>query len=260
MASYAPVAPIQILEEMRKQNVLGTYHLLLAHHVLEYPERFAELFNNHKQSTIIMDNSIVELGASENDSKVLEAVKAIQARAASPHWIIPVLTDVMGDGAATRDAATTSYKWWKENAPEWPLMVVTQGSEWEDFTATVDYFLLSGKFPGIEYVGVPRVLVEAIGSRQLAVQYIEAVRPDIATHLLGFSNDVTDDVICANLPGVEGIDSAVPLRYTYQLPEGVSKLYTPSIAIPARPKDWFENGTFTNDDYINLANARKWVA
>ena len=75
---------------------------------------------------------------------------------------------------------------------------------------------------------------------------------------MGFSDDVTDDIICANLPGVEGIDSAVPLRYAYSSPE--DPLYTPTKEIPARPQEWFNEGTFTQPDITNLHNIRKWVA
>jgi hypothetical protein len=69
---------------------------------------------------------------------------------------------------------------------------------------------------------------------------------------------VTDDVICAQHPSVEGIDSAVPIRFGYNL-EG-DKIYTPSKEIPARPKDWFEKGEYDDSVFTNLYNIRKWVA
>lgn len=260
MALFAPVAPIQILESLKLNSVLGSYHLLLAHHVLEQPERFKTLFDGMPACTIIMDNSIVELGDAASDEKVLEAINCIQTRPGSPHWFIPVLTDVMGDGEATREKAAASYQWWRENAPGWPLMVVAQGNNWEDFTKTVDHFLIGDKYPKIEYVGVPRVLVKTLGSRYRALQYIEAVRPSINVHLLGFSDDVTDDVVCANHPSVEGIDSAVPLRYSYSVSGGSSPLYTPSSEIPPRPADWFEKGEIDEHVLRNLHNIRSWCA
>lgn len=266
MAQFAPVAPIQVLEEMRKQNVLGTYHLLLAHHVREHPERFRELFYGYDRSTIIMDNSLVELGTSNTDALVLEAVQAIQQSPSDPHWIIPVLTDVMGDGPATREAATRSYEWWNTNAPTWPLMVVLQGNDWEDFCKTADYFLAdrNNKFPNIRYVGIPRILTGSIGSRQTAIAYVDAIAPDISVHLLGFSDDVVDDVISSNMSSVEGIDSAVPLRYAYSVGKdgdlNESLLYYPTAEIPPRPAEWFDEGFFSDADYTNLYNVRKWVA
>jgi hypothetical protein len=59
--------------------------------------------------------------------------------------------------------------------------------------------------------------------------------------------------------GIEGIDSAVPIRYTYS--EGdEGRLYKPTSTIPARPKDWFENGNLDDDTLINLREARRWFA
>lgn len=258
MAQYAPVAPIQILEAMKEDKLLGTYHLLLTHHILEYPDRFRELFADQKKCTIIVDNSVVELGDAASDEKVLEACNILKSGTAD-NWIIPVLTDVMGDGAATREATTESYEWWEDHAPEYPLMAVCQGETWEEYVRTVDHFFLSELYPNIAYAGIPRILVKQLGTRQLALQYFDAVAPSTAVHLLGFSDDVTDDIICSNMRHiVEGIDSAVPLRYAHSFPD--SPLYTPSCDIPPRPADWFEKGEFSQDDVKNLFNIRKWVA
>ncbi len=262
MAQFAPVAPIQILEKMKEERVLGKYHLLLTHHILEHPERFKELFADLKQCTIIVDNSIVELGDAATDDKVLEACKVLQESSNSPNYIIPVLKDVMNDGPATREAATASCNWWLENAPTYNPMVVIQGETWREFTKTADHFLSnSDLFPNIEYAGIPRVLVSHQDTRQKAIQYITALSPMTNIHLLGFSDDVTDDIICANDPNVEGIDSAVPIRYSFSATGGdTDKLYTPSAKLPPRPADWFEKGEFTVDDEVNLYNIRKWVA
>ena len=261
MARFAPVAPIQILEKMKQQKMLGTYHLLLTHHILEYPDRFHELFRDVSGATIIVDNSVVELGDAASDQKVYEACKAVQLSSRRPNWITPVLTDVMNDGPATREVATESYLWWVNNAEEeYPLMVVLQGQSWEQFCRTADYFLADpAKFPQIEYVGIPRVLVSHQGTRQRAIQYVQALNPMASIHLLGFSDNVTDDIICSNMPDVEGIDSAVPLRYAYSAKEG-QEYYTPTSEIPPRPEDWFEKGNFTVVDEGNLHNIRKWVA
>jgi hypothetical protein len=265
MAEFAPVAPIQILEGMKEAGCLGQYHLLLAHHVLEEPDRFIDLFQDHPLSTIFMDNSIVELGDAASDDKVLEACQIIAAArpksfgsAYEKHWIYPVLTDVMGDGPATIYASAKSYGWWRTNAPDFPLCVVLQGSDWKTFTETVDFFLATPRFrEGLGYVGIPRVLVQHLGTRQLAVQYVDAIAPDINIHLLGFSDDVVDDVICSNMAAVQGIDSAVPIRYSYS---GGTGLYSPTSTIPPRPADWFEKGEYDKSIWDNLEAIRRWVA
>lgn len=257
MARFAPVAPIQILEGMKEAKCLGNYQLLLTHHVLEEPDRFRELFNGDSTQTIFMDNSVVELGDAVSNEKVKEACDIIRNDGNGPEWVYPVLMDVMADGPATIEASTESYEWWDKYGPDYHPMVVLQGNDWKTFTATCDYFLLNSGFSRITYVGIPRVLVDHLGTRQLAVQYVDALRPDINVHLLGFSNDVTDDIICCNLIAVEGIDSAVPVRYAYSGGDG---LYTPTSSIPARPADWFEKGTYDRSIWDNVEAMRRWVA
>lgn len=260
MARFAPVAPIQILEEMGKNNVLDNYHLLLTHHVLEYPERFRNLFGSGKyQNTIIMDNSVVELGDAVSDDKVYEAAEIVRGLNGSSitNWVYPVLIDVMADGPATRQASAASWSWWRENHPDYSPMAVLQGNDWKSFTETADFFLLNPDFKGLENVGIPRILVDHLGTRQLAIQYVDAIKPDVNVHLLGFSNDVTDDVICCQHPSVAGIDSAVPVRYAYSVPGG---RYTPSSAIPPRPDDWFERGEYDKTVADNVLAVRQWVA
>ena len=261
MTEFAPVAPIQILEGMKAAGVQGTYHLLLTHHVLEHPQRFHDLFADlPSQCTIIMDNSVVELGDAVSDEKVKQACDVIapaRTNKGALHWIYPVLIDVMADGPKTRETSTESWNWWRAAGQEYSPMVVLQGNDWKSFTQTADYFLLNDQFGRIENVGIPRVLVEHLGTRQLAIQYVDAIRPDINVHLLGFSDDVTDDVICCNLPSVRGIDSAVPVRFSYSVPTGI---YTPSADIPPRPADWFEKGKYDPTIAKNLSNIRQWVS
>lgn len=263
MAKFAPVAPIQILEGMKEAGCLGDCHLLLTHHVIEEPDRFIELFDGETMNTIYMDNSVVELGGAVTDEKVLEACQIIAA--AKPqafggqyqsHWIYPVLTDVIGDGPATILASEKSYDWWRENAPEFAPMVLLQGNDWESFTKTADFFLTNPKFRDLAYAGIPRVLTEYLGTRQLAVQYVDALAPDINLHLFGFSDDVTDDIICSNMAAVQSIDSAVPIRYPYSAHDG---LYTPTSVIPPRPADWFEKGEYSQAIWTNLEAIRRWI-
>lgn len=254
MAQFAPVAPIQILEGLQDAEALGGYHLLLTHHVLEAKERFIDLFKNTRYTTVIMDNSLVELGDAENDSLVFEATQAL--RETSTCQVIPVIADVMGSGVETRRVATTSYQWWQTTAPEIDTMVVLQGSDWDDFCKSVDYFLASSEF-SFQYVGIPRILTDKIGSRQQAIKYVNAIAPHVNIHLLGFSNNVVDDIICSQSPDVMGIDTAVPLRYSFSVDGGK---YTPTSEIPPRPANWFEAGQLDEATLINLANIRKWVA
>ncbi|MEB3089950.1 hypothetical protein, partial [Parvimonas sp. M20] len=85
MASFAPVAPIQILESLYNYgyDAFGEYHLLLAHHIMEEPERFKALFERISGDmsvfpTVIIDNSLVELGEAVALDMVRDAAAIIK--------------------------------------------------------------------------------------------------------------------------------------------------------------------------------------
>jgi len=83
MPKFAPVAPIQVLEGLwaAGPECFGNYHLLLAHHTVEHKTRFTALFKAIAEAdhvcTIIMDNSIVELGDAVGPEMVAEAVACV---------------------------------------------------------------------------------------------------------------------------------------------------------------------------------------
>ena len=62
-------------------------------------------------------------------------------------------------------------------------------------------------------ISIPRALVNILGSRR---EPIEALQNngfrDVPIHLLGFSCNYHDDIYCARLEGIIGIDSATPIR------------------------------------------------
>lgn len=256
---FAPVAPIQVLQALKEhgREFLGNYHLLLTHHILEHKEEFAALFSDGGY-TLIVDNSIVELGAAAIDAAVFEACETVVGTH-SKNWVVPVLADVMGNSPSTIQYASQSYTWWDERLKDntqkawnYPLMVVLQGNSWEAFCATADYFLATDMFPRIEWVGIPRILVQHLGTRTKAIEYVKALAPSVSIHLLGFSDDATDDAVCANIHGVMGIDSAVPLR--------TDGHFTPSAVIGPRPENWFDTAQLDNQMLKNLANARVWFS
>jgi hypothetical protein len=243
MARFAPGAPIQVLEQMYEHDpkVFGEYHLLLAHHTVEYVERFRKLFNRIAADgvihpMVIMDNSVVECGGYVDFNMMQEAVAAVQE---AGHDVIPVLPDVMGKGQETREATLEAYGHWEKNIPCAGFMAVCQGEDWSDYTSSVALFSNRGRFPLMEYLGVPRILVGKFGSRlratRFALRYAEG--SDIQVHLLGYSDDTLDDFICSSIEGVQGIDSAVPLRVPTRFRFGEED--------GKRPADWFEKAQMT---------------
>jgi hypothetical protein len=257
--NFAPVAPIQILEEMFAQSprlLFGDYHLFLAHHTVPHAGRFKDLvdkFHHHWNAnpvTIIMDNSLVECGMSVSLELVRDATFAVTSEATT---VIPVLPDVMGNGAATCDAVDAAYEEWVEAMPRHNFMVVLQGATWMDFVRTANHLLLDkkAKYSKIQWVGIPRKLVEKVGTRQKCIEYVKMIAPWVDIHLLGFSDDMLDDFHCARIPGVRGIDSAVPVR--------VNDLLLPTDVPEPRDPEWMETGRLNPIAQANITNVRNWI-
>lgn len=256
-AEFGPVAPIQILEGLYNYGpqMFGAYHLLLAHHTIEKEEEFRALFKRIDQEkhfgdgelTIIMDNSIVELGDAVSAATVAHAVSIIEDSCECAR-IYPVLPDVMGDGEATRIAIRDSYDQWTRIVGGHGFMAVCQGETLDDFRETLE-LVTSSEYPEITWVGVPRILVPQIGSRWQATH--DAIATDKCVHLLGFSDDMEDDFACARLEGVSGIDSAVPLR--------CPDVFTPYITTEKRDPNWFNDAVVTPHMISNLTEARRYI-
>lgn len=66
--------------------------------------------------------------------------------------------------------------------------------------------------PRVRALSAPRIATATLGSRMEVVMNIHRSYPTHFLHLLGFSDNVLDDICCARVPGVSGIDSAVPIR------------------------------------------------
>lgn len=273
-AAFGPVAPIHILEDLQRLDsagLFGWYHLFLAHHTVEHPARFRRLleqqFSKHPHGylTVIMDNSLVELGGAVDDKMIREAVETITIyNPESRHLprrrfidVVPVLPDVMGNGPDTVEASADGYHRWMANGmPGDGYMLVTQGANWEEFTNLVNFFFVENRedFRNIRWVGIPRKLVQTIGTRARAVKYVQMVAPQAKIHLLGFSGEITDDMFCARMSGVLGIDSAVPVRY--------GKVLTPMTSeeeIGPRGT-WWEDGQVSKVHCDNIRSVRSWLS
>lgn len=257
---FAPVAPIQILESMKEQGDFGYYHLFLAHHTLEHPGRFQRLVEPEDENVrriFIMDNSIVELGDSCTAEVMLKACKPILDGMGPRDTLFAVLPDVMGDGYATRHTIEAHYDTWRSTLPEQvQLMAVAQGSNWLDYCQTIDYLKAYTDSQKITGVGIPRVLTNPyyLGTRKQACFYASLILQNNGLapwmHLLGFSDNVPDDLLNAAHFGW-GIDSAVPLRVGS----------TWSYAKPTEPRDpkWFEEGTYTDAAKRHVHELRKLI-
>lgn len=256
-AEFAPVAPIQVLGGLYNfgPSMFGAYHLLLAHHTIEKEAEFRALFKRIDEEkhfgdgelTIIMDNSIVELGDAVDAATVAHAVSIIEDSCECAR-VYPVLPDVMGDGAATREAIASSYDDWTRIVGGHGFMAVCQGDSLEDFRETLS-MVCGQEYPEISWVGVPRILVSQLGSRWQAAH--DAIATGKCVHLLGFSDDMTDDMQCSRIEGISGIDSAVPLR--------CPDVFTPFITTEKRDPNWFRDAEVTPHMINNLIEVRRYI-
>lgn len=246
MAKFAPVAPPRILREMKGNG--GSYHLVLAHDILRTPEEY-----RHWRSqlildpTVILDNSITELGSAVDVSVIEEAAEICEAT-------VIVLPDVYNNMQATIDSCTAAHYNWPHDkllrSGNRKYMFVPQGNTLEEFTycaeALKDSFLVG-------WWGIPRNLTNKLGTREKAAKVCAMLNPTRRIHLLGFSDNIIDDMLCASFPWITGIDSAVPLRAATE-----GKKMSMVLEMGPRGK-WFEQAPFVPLMQDNVDTVGRWV-
>jgi hypothetical protein len=151
-----------------------------------------------------------------------------------------------------------------------PLMGVIQGEDVGDCIQTYYYYR---DYTDIEYIAIPRIIAQRQGSRMPVLQalagmsklhtYGDVRRRQI--HLLGFSDDLLDDVSCARMPCVMGIDSAVPIRAAL-LKRSLVPFLSVGPADICGPRGAFWTEPVPEDLYIrtvlerNIVDIRRWIS
>lgn len=256
MARFAPVVPTHMARQLQSSTMdyLGRYHLLLAHDILDKPEDYQGIYGqvrrDYPDSFIIMDNSIVELGKAMEIKDLLAAAKVL-----TPDCI--VIPDVMGDYVGTvekaiefcRDYYEESGKSGIDDQPL-SLMGVLQGETIEQALECLSAFYA---LPCVDYIGIPRMITKLQGSRMPLLQRMLKAQDGVMKsfkgfHLLGFSDDVLDDVACARMSFIQGIDSAVPVR------AGIKR-----IPINIQDPEW-SNKVGSRGDFWNMPCDETWTA
>lgn len=207
MSRYAPVAPVEVLLQIKERNMLQGYMLLLAHEVVQKPSEYAKLMHDF-DGTVILDNSLIELGKPVDVDTMLTAASIIKPTFA-------VLPDKLNDREETvRMSIDAMNTWFKKMPPGTGAMIAAQGTSDEDALYCVDELVGRGSKQNCRIeklmVGVPRNITNTRGTRSRLVQLL--VQNKYQVHLLGMSNNFDDDMMCARMYGVSGIDSASPLR------------------------------------------------
>jgi len=256
MSEVAIVAPLDVHKRLADEGVLGTYQLLLAHEVLADPMQYEYFWRNQKDQFIIMDNSLIELGHPLPVDVVAEAAELVGAKAI-------VLPDVLGDRAKTYKLFAGALEQAKlQNIDtKFKMLGVAQGRTSEE-TFSCGRDMLKA---GADFLSVPRNLVKLAGTRMDAVKLLGKLGAHM--HLLGFSNNLWDDFYTVHLPGVMGIDSAVPIwlgmRYNlydetpYRLPD------TPPVSADygSRPEGYsqWKGAELPKYSIENVQRVKRWA-
>jgi hypothetical protein len=202
MSQFAPVCPPALLKDMKSKGVLGKYHLLLAHDVVAKPRLYRDIFKRGEGHYIIMDNSLIELGKPCDDNTMLAAWGVL-----TPD--VCVLPDRLCDAEYTIAESFKAAGRWYALGMDSFLGVVQGQNEAEILECAETY----ARMPTINAISVPRVVTDRVlGSRMGITRKIHSLYPEIPIHLLGFSNNIQDDIETARFRFVKGIDSAVPVR------------------------------------------------
>ena len=207
LVRYAPVAPLPVLEALRQENKLGNYLLLLAHDVVKYKKDYAELrAGPWKNTIIILDNSVVELGTAVSREMMVEAHEAVK-----PQFV--VLPDVMHEAAATIEEHRRALAEWPR---AWNYMAIPTGRSVAEALSVVEALQ---HVHGVRLWGIPKLLAEVINRGRFAELVALMDTSSRQIHMLGFADNLLlEDLLsiqaCARSLSrrILGVDSAVPVR------------------------------------------------
>lgn len=250
MARFLPVAPPQLYRGLIEAPITNMSHdiFLLAHEVVDDPTSYAELRHNWDRGYgfSILDNSVIELGGAVDLPMVRAAVEVSQPD-------VVVLPDVLENGQETRDAVFDAWYDWSGSFGADNLMFVPQGSSLKDWLRCLENVM--NKHPDIQWIGIPRNTTGRITeTRAKLALTVKQLYPWVKVHLLGFSDDMADDIRATLCSNVWSIDSAVPLRQASQ-DKPASVVYDPG------PRgDWWTTATYNSLHAQNVATFNRWVS
>lgn len=200
MTHFAAVAPLAIHKGLH-EYCLGTYQLLIASVILKDIDAYSEFWSSRLPDQYIMvDNGVIEEGYPLPMEYLVRAAVAVEANCI-------ILPDSIDDARMTTKLATTAVRQYRSlEASGRELMGVVQGESLSEcFACAQDLINL-----GVDRLAVPRGLTKNLGSRihlvaTLANLYSKPI------HLLGFSDNIPDDILASVQAGVVGIDAATPV-------------------------------------------------
>lgn len=256
---YSPIAPIKLLQQIHQAGYLGGYVLVLAHDILDHPDEYRELLvslrieKGDDEVFVILDNSLIELGYPMPPKDLRRAAVIVGANCL-------ILPDVLGNAVKTVDLGWRFYHDTKKHAAlhDIPLMAVPQGKTVEEHVLCAR---LLRQIPNVHYWGIPRNVANVFESRALEplereLGYGKHFNGVTNVHMLGMSRNFQDDIACARLPGVMGIDSANPCV----LGQADFKIESHDTIIPHRDRgDFWEHTTLRQATLVNINTVREML-
>jgi hypothetical protein len=266
MTAFLPVAPPNYLAsyflETSRRNAFFLAHDVAANLPAYEQLRKQYLTTNFDQNLPfnirIMDNSVIELGEFVNTPMIVSAVDAVGP-------CVVVLPDVLEKGEQTFNASARALSLWKDlfcGDRGCDLMFVPQGSTFLDWVMCLESFLNyceDNKLDTPRWIGIPRNATDRIcTSRFNLVTIVKKLYPAARIHLLGFSDNMVDDMVSTGSAwgySPDSIDSAVPMR---------TMDFMLSIRLPKRGIWWEEAsklplGSVPNWAIENAKRFQSWV-
>jgi hypothetical protein len=252
MKNYAPIAPVALLRQMKERGILGRYHLTLVQDVLKHAPDYTDLF--HRQGYfVILDNGAAE-GYEAMPAELMDAAGIVSASCICLPDELQNKNQTLRliDGFLARAARRSYMNQW---------MAIPQGKDHNDILKCADEIVRTLGGPPA-YWGVPRWISNNFGSRSWLVRelyendkYNRNTFDDPFIHILGMSANLADDLRCARMPGVMGIDSANPVVMGQRgVDIGVDENY---VHLPRKTEEW----DFWEEKYLTPSSIRniQWV-
>lgn len=247
MTRFAPIAPPHILRELKRQGLLGNYHLLLAHYVVAEPAGYTAIFehlHNDPDAYVVMDNSLWELGHPVDVDTMHKACQVVKPT-------VVVLPDHLADMKRTLKDSEHAVEIWGQVGLN-RYMGVTQGKTFMEICECGDKLM---ELDNVRALGIPRIIADkTLGSRGAIVRYFNQRYPHTDIHLLGFSISVDDDMRCVMMPGVVGIDSSEPIRAGLE-----GELWSPRYETKPRGNYWDYKGKVGEVVTLSLSAIRRLI-
>jgi hypothetical protein len=209
----------------------------------------------------MMDNSLIELGHPLPAPDLVRAVEIVRANTL-------VLPDSYGNAPETLERSVNgAYEMWDILPDYCSFQLVVQGQTLEEALRLVEEMKLwspegadgQSVFDRITHLSVPRVFCDTTGSRKPLIKELYR-RYGLPIHLLGFSENVVDDIESAKMLGVTGLDSAMPLWAGMLQLDLNHEPHNPVVG-RRRPRDYWMwgKGDWSPEMTINLFRVNQWL-